>query len=454
MLAQEMKTTAHGVGVHLTTKHSFYIKLAFLSALLITFIPHDMVAQCATCPAEQSCTVPGAIELFEGAIVSAGSTYVVNGNSTLSSIIMDGGDLIICGSLDLTTITFNSGQIFINTFASMSTSNSGTALVFGNGCSIYNYGQLSFASSVVTGPNNLISNCNLNSVLTIPFNQLVVQGPNSQIINNGFMQTSYIITSSNNTGQPFCLGQASATVTGIMINEYTNAFSSPVFNSCLSVTNLFINSAPMTNTPNTTLCYDSTTVNFIGAPNFGAATVQNNCFSCGILLADNPLNFSVSDFFGTAQLSWQIQDYKNIEFFELQKLNRFSKFEHLAFIGVNEFTNSHSFNFFDNSVRPGGIYYYRIRILYKDKRAEHTISRSVKISESTEQFLYPNPTESGEFYVKHGVDVLEIANALGERIPFLQHDNKINFVTAVTSGFYVVKYANREKIIVEKLVVR
>ncbi len=210
----------------------------------------------------------------------------------------------------------------------------------------------------------------------------------------------------------------------------------------------------MTNTPNTTLCYDSATVNFIGAPNFGAATVQNNCFSCGILLADNPLNFSVSDFFGTAQLSWQIQDYKNIELFELQILNRFSKFEHLAFIGVNEFTNSAAFNFFDNSVKPGEIYYYRIRILYKDKRSEHTASRSVKISESNQQFLCPNPSENGEFYVNNGVNVLEIVNALGERIPFLQHDNKIDFVSAATSGFYLVKCANREKIIVEKLVVR
>lgn len=240
--------------------------------------------QCTTPPAPLTCPVAGSIVLTEGSSVNSGNTYTATGTTSLNSITMNGGTLVVCGTLNLANLTYTSGTIYVAPGGTLNYTNSGTALVLGSNSSIYNFGTIYSAGSIVTGSNNTIMNCTLSSLFTIPFNQFVIQGPNTQFINNGTFNSSYFIVQSNNSANVVCSGPGSAISTGIMINQLANAFNSPSGSSCIQITNTIINSQPMTATGNVFICYNSGSVSVIGSANFGNATVSNPCASCSIPL--------------------------------------------------------------------------------------------------------------------------------------------------------------------------
>lgn len=257
----------------------------FLLTLLFLLLIGTQISnsQCLTVPPQPSCPVAGAIALTNGMTTTAGNTYCLTGNQNYTNLTMNGGTLVICGNLNLTNFTFNSGTIIVAQGASWNVSMP-TAVVFGSNSSVYNYGTVNFGNSIVTGSNNVFMNCLLTSVFNVNFNQMVIQGPNTSFINNGTFTSSYFIVQSNNSPNVVCLGAGSAISTGIMINQYANAFNVPTGTACVQITNTIINSQPMTASPNVQICYIASSVSVAQGPNFGAATVNPNCPSCSIAL--------------------------------------------------------------------------------------------------------------------------------------------------------------------------
>jgi hypothetical protein len=242
-------------------------------------------AQCIVTPPPLTCPIAGAIPLTNGMSVSSGNTYTATGVSNFTNITMNGGTLVVCGTLNVTTtFAFNSGNIYVAPGGTLNINHS-AAVVFGANSNIYNYGNVTFQVSIVTGTNNVICNCALSSNFTVAFNQMVIQGPNTYFINNGTFNSSFFIVQSTNSANVVCSGPGSVINTGIMINQFANAFNSPNGASCVHITGQIINSQAMTASPNVQICYIAGSVNVVQGPNFGSATVNNNCATCSIPLS-------------------------------------------------------------------------------------------------------------------------------------------------------------------------
>lgn len=262
-----------------------YTKQAGLLAFILYFFSPIVFGQCLTPPPAITCPVAGGISLTEGMVLTAGNTYVVTGTQNIGNITMSGGSLVICGTLNLANLTFNSGTINISPGGNFNYTNGTTALVMGANSNIVNYGNVNFSSSIVTGANNTIFNSSINSVFQIPFNQMVVQGPNTFFINNGVFNSSFFIVQSTNSAGVICSGNGSVITTNTMINQFNNAFTTPVGASCIQIFQQIINSQPMTSTSNVNICYQNGSVNVIQGPNFGSATINNGCTTCSIPLS-------------------------------------------------------------------------------------------------------------------------------------------------------------------------
>jgi hypothetical protein len=284
-----------------------------LSGLLLAaaafIFSETSVAQCVAPPAQPECS--GAA-LANNDNLTSGVTKVVTGTSTFSGLTMNGGTLVVCGTLNLSSFTFNSGTIYVNGTLNVNTS---ASIIFGANCGIYNYGAVYFASSIVTGANNLLMNCTPSSYFNIPFNQLVLQGPNTQLVNNGTFNSNYFIVQSNNSPAPICSGIGSVISTGIMINQYANGFTSPSGPSCVQITNTVINSQPMTATSNVNICYYGSSA---AGLNFGSATVSLNCSSCSVALPVNAINLQGSCDELQVQLEWTTQSEQECGRYDVQ----------------------------------------------------------------------------------------------------------------------------------------
>lgn len=285
--------------------------VAFALALLVSS-RISVSAQCITPPAQPTCS--GGTQLVNNDNLTTGITRVVTGTSSFSNLTMNGGTLIICGTLNLNSFTFNSGTIYVCAGASLNV-NTSASVVFGANCSIYNYGSIYFASSIVTGSSNLIVNCTITSNFTIPFNQLVLQGPNTQFVNYGTFNSSYFIVQSNNSPAPVCSGPGSVIITGIMINQYPNAFTSPSGASCIQITNQAINSQPMTLTPNVNICYYGSSAS---GQNFGNATVTLNCSTCSIPLPVDEIQLSAACLDNILHLTWTVDSENDCADYDIQ----------------------------------------------------------------------------------------------------------------------------------------
>lgn len=276
------------------------VKSLMLITVAACFFAFTTQAQCVTPPAQPTCS--GGTALIDNDNLTTGITKVVTGTSSFSNLTLNGGTLIVCGTLNLNNITFNSGTIYVCAGAALNV-NTGASIVFGANCAIYNYGTTYFASSIVTGSNNLIMNCSITAYFNIPFNQFVLQGPNTQFVNYGTFNSSYFIVQSNNSPSPVCSGTGSVIITGIMINQYANAFTSPSGPSCIQITNQVINSQPMTSTPNVNICYYGSSA---AGLNFGSATVTLNCSSCSVPLPVEDIQFEGNCLDGLLHLNWTV----------------------------------------------------------------------------------------------------------------------------------------------------
>lgn len=281
----------------------------------ISFVSNS---QCLTVPAPLSCPIAGAIALTDNTTLTAGNTYTLTGTSSFTNITMNGGTLVVCGTLNLANFTFNSGTIYVASGGSLNV-NTSASIVFGSNSNIYNFGSVYFASSIVTGTNNIIYNCLISSYFNIPFNQLVIQGPNTYFINNGIFNSSYFIVQSNNSANVICSGTGSVITTGIMINQFANAFNSPNGPSCIQITNTIINSQPMTTSPNVDICYVAATVSVVSGPGFGSATVNNNCTSCSIPLPVGIITSSATCYDLKLHVNWTVDSETDCAEYHVQR---------------------------------------------------------------------------------------------------------------------------------------
>lgn len=299
----------------------------FIAILLVAFsifvVNTGASAQCITPPVQPSCS--GGTELTNNETLPVGVTRVVTGTSSFSNLTLSGGTLIVCGTLNLSAITFNSGTIYVCSGANLNV-NTGAAVVFGANCSVYNYGSIYFASSIVTGTNNLIVNCAIGSYFNIPFNQFVLQGPNTQFVNYGIFNSSYFIVQSTNSPNPVCSGAGSVIITGIMINQFANSFTSPSGFSCIQITNTVINSQPMTATSNVHICYYGASASGL---NFGNATVSLNCTSCSTPLPVEMIQLAGSCSNSVLQLDWTVESENSCANYDVQVSEDGTAFENI-----------------------------------------------------------------------------------------------------------------------------
>jgi hypothetical protein len=419
-------------------------KRCFILCALITGF-QAANAQCLASAAFPGCSPAGSSPLINNDVVAAGQVRTVNSNGSFGSLTISGGTLIVCGNFTVTSFVFSSGVIFINPGASMVV-NHNTALVFGSNCSIYNFGTFTSMVSIVTGQNNIIYNASTSSMFTVAFNQFIIQGPNTFFINNGIFNSSFFIVQSNNSPGPICSGAGSIINTQIMINQYANAFTSPDGPSCINITQQIINNQPMTATPNVRICYMAGSVSIIGSPNFGNATVNNNCSGCAVAL---PLHIVSFDGFcndNKVQLEWKTKDEAGADHFAVERSFDGLKYEAIAKVQAehsgNEFT-TYRFGSEMNDLGPN-VFYYRLKQV--DLSGEFFYSKIVSVNCNSELELNVAPSITENYFTVSSIytlDLVTVFDAAGRLVHESYYNNEHFFTTVVNNtlarGVYTVR---------------
>lgn len=419
-----------------------------------TLFPIVFYAQCGPVIPEPDCNSPGGVEVFEGAVIGMGQTYIVTSPATLNTVTVNGGTLIICSGLNINSLNFTSGTIAVTSSGTLNLTNGGIATVFGNSCNLINFGSIVSQSSIVTGPNNLIYNYSPASSFNIPFNQMVVQGPNSQVINNGLFNSSFIVNSSNNTISPFCLGTGSITTTGIMINQYPIGFLTPDPYACLMISNTIMNSQTLTNTSNTAICYNAGSVSVIGSPLFGPAIVNNACNSCYIPLGIDGVNMDAFEANECIQVLMEISTVEDVLKIELERLNdgNMEEFSKIYTINEKDLPDPDKLVFLDHNVEPNNLYYYRLLISHKDGETSYSDVVSVRCSNGKSK-IYPNPSGSAEFHLADKVEIFSVTDLVGKNYSFDIYFDSLK-INGVSSGnVFLVSGVSKGKFFTEKIIV-
>lgn len=407
--------------------------------LLIIGYSGKTLAQCATAPTPPACNPSGSSALVNNDVVGAGQVKTVSGSSSFSSLTVSGGTLIVCGALTLTSFTFNSGVIIVNPGGSVQI-NVSSATVFGAFCTLYNYGNFTITGSIVTGSNNLIFNCTPSSVLTIAFNQFVIQGPNTYVINRGVINTSYVIVQSQNSPNPICLAAPSAIVTNYVINQYANSFISPEGPSCFNITQGVINNQNMTASSNMNICYQASNVSFFTAPFFGAATVNSNCPNCGVILPLKITSFNASCG-NTTRLTWSSEEINNTARFDILYSVSGHTYDIVGSVFVED-SKSSTFQSFSFNTQEKLAGYFKIKQVEKSGEQFETSPIFAKCNSSRDLVIYPN-TGNSLFNVESvtGIESVKVYSSAGALVKTsncnMQKQTSIELNNDLPRGIYL-----------------
>lgn len=426
---------------------SMRMTVYFMNASVIAYCLTAMIglnnwsfSQCIPQTPSPDCSSIVAPTLTEGTVVGAGQTYVVPSSISLTTITMDGGELIVCGGATLTinTITFNSGTLSVAAGGTLNIITAGTAMVMGANSTIMNYGTINMANSIVIGNNCLVANVSSTSIFMTPFNQIVVQGTNAQFVNNGQVQSSFIVNSSNTT-VPWCLGPGSQTVTGILINQYNFGFAVPSGSACLNVTNFMSNSQPLTDTPNLVFCYNASTVTVSGSPNFGNATVMANQPSCIVLLGYMYDNLNGQVYQGNVHLNWTIEkqhtELERIEVFRYDNL--LGDFKEIGTLTAGIDSSNSVNNYVDHQAFQGQALFYKLKFITTDGRVESSEVVKVESGLQSGTVFYPNPFHD-VLYCTPGVEVKEVYTLDAKACSFIQEKERITFGYIPADGLIII----------------
>jgi hypothetical protein len=408
---------------------------------LLFFVPVILNAQCLIPPAFPGCSPPGSIPLVSGASVSAGQIHTFSGTNTFTSVTLNGGTMIVCGNLTLNSMTVNSGNIYVQSGASLTVFNGGAAIPFGANTNIYNYGTTIFRVSIVTNTNNTLFNCLPTSSFTIPFDQLVLQGPGTYLVNNGTMQTSFFIVQPSNSPNCVCLGSGSTITTNTIINQFTNAFNVPVGNACLNVIQNVINPNIVTNTSSLFVCVP-TGVNTITGPNWGSATLFTNCTGCS-----GPLPVELLYFNGYTEnrnniLEWATTSENNNCHFILERSFDCVHFENVAYIPGAIYSNDLiNYTRTDENIVDNRVYYYRLNQFDCDGSHHYSDMISLYTSEVSNLSwdVWPNPANdfvhiSNHYYIKQ----VSLFNTLGQEMSCTLNEDRLK-LEHLTAGTYYLQ---------------
>lgn len=399
-----------------------------------------LAAQCIAVPAFPGCAPAGSVALVSGASIGVGQTHTFSGTSTYAGVTINGGTLIVCGNLTLNSFSMSSGNIIVQAGASLTIFNGGAAIVLGANSNIYNYGAVIFRVSLVTGANNIIMNALSSSSFTVPFDQLVIQGPNTFLVNSGSMQSSFFIVQSTNAPNCICMGNGSTIVTNTLINQFTNAFNTPVGLSCINVLQNVINANQVANTSGVNVCIPAG-INIISGPNWGSATVTNNCINCGVPLPVELVQFDGYCDGNRNMLTWSTATEVNNCTFFLQRSLDCVVFETVG--QTPGAVNSNTLNFYqmeDAAVARNTLYYYRLK--QADCNGTYVVSNIISLlcmEQNCEWMMGPNPVE--EVLNLYGGDctnpVISMYNSAGQLVK-----NEISgpgvYVGDLASGMYYV----------------
>ncbi len=366
-----------------------------LASTFLFFLSSKAIAQCVVPPAQPSCA--SGTELVDNDNLTTGITKVVTGTSSFSNLTINGGTLIVCGTLNLTGLTFTSGTIYVCSGASLNV-NTAAAIVFGSNCNFYNYGSTYFASSIVTGANNLIVNCTLTSYFNIPFNQFVLQGPNTQFVNYGTFNSSFFIVQSTNSPAPVCSGTGSVIITATMINQYANAFTSPSGPSCIQISNQVFNSQLMTATPNVNICYNGSSSSGLF---FGSATVSLNCTSCSVVLPVENIALAGTCTNSILQLNWEVESEVNCVKYDVQASEDGTVFQNIREITCSGGTSTTPLNYSCAiEIDPIGEYYVRVKRADNNGNEDYSQTLTLNCLKGTTIDIFPTYVIGNQVTIK------------------------------------------------------
>lgn len=371
--------------------------IVYLFSIVIISCVHSLsgFSQCMPVPVSPGCTPAGAIALADGANIGVGQMHVFTGTNTYGGLTLNGGTMIVCGTLTLNSLVMNSGTIIVEPGATLTIYNGGAAIPMGANSNIYNYGTMVLRVSLVMGANNIVMNCLPTSSFTVPFDQFIVQGPNSFFVNYGSMQCSFFIVNSNNSPNCVCLGNGSTIVTNTFINQYTNAFNVPVGAACVQVIQNVINSQAVTSTPSLYVCLGNS-INVISGPNWGNATVTPNCPSCGVPLPIELLSFYGSGGVNHADLFWSTASEVNNCEFKVYRSTNAIDFDCIG--GMAGSINSNTllqYSMRDDGLSPNTLYYYQLEQIDCDGNFSKSdiISLKTVLGEELECTIFPSPAD-------------------------------------------------------------
>lgn len=420
-----------------------YSNPVVLFTFLLCMLPMLAYSQCLPVPPAITCPVAGGIPLTEGAVLTAGNTYVVTGTQTINSITMSGGSLVVCGTLNLANITFNSGTINVSPGGVFNYTNGSIAVVMGANSNIYNYGTVNFNCSIVTGANNVIYNCTIGSVFSTPFNQMVVQGPNTYFVNNGVFTSSFFIVQSTNSPGVICSGAGSVIVTNTMINQFNTAFLSPDGPSCIQIVSQIINSQSMTNTPNVNVCYQNGVVNFIQGPAFGSATLNPGCSTCAIPLPVTFTSAKATCYDEKIQIEWNTQSEPTPCLYAVEVSDDGSQFNDVTTLETS--TTSTDAIAYSAELNLNGIAkpeYLRVRRTAPDNNSVYSPVLTVECSEDAQLSIYPTMVTGNEINVICNEPISEIVlySVEGKRVQVFPVPDKREFVITLNEDIALGQY--------------
>ncbi|MBS1634340.1 MAG: hypothetical protein JST26_00365 [Bacteroidetes bacterium] len=414
---------------------------AFLFLFFFNLLPQKHRAQCQAFPVFSGCTPPSGVLLADGDNITGSLIKTFSGTASYNSITLNGGQLLVCGNLTLTDISVISGTITIAPGATLTVMGGG-ALVFGANTTIYNYGNLSFRRSVVTGSSNTIINCLTSSVFSVPFDQFIVQGPNSYFVNNGQSSFSYFIIQSTNSAGCVCQGPGSMITTSILINQYTNSFVLPTGVACVNVLNQVINSNAVSANTKTLICLPGS-INVIVGPNWGAATVFNSCNGCLIVLPVELLSFRGTLLNDNALLTWSTLSEKNNCRFVAEHSTDAIHFDSIAGqIGAINSTEFHTYSVLQPHVRKNILHYYRLRLV--DCDGTFTYSRIIELDDSWQGDqiqCFPNPTQDYVYIAGNKMPLSGwiLYNSHGEELTHIDTDSPVADMRGFPMGLYYLE---------------
>ncbi len=157
------------------------------------------------------------------------------------------------------------------------------------------------------------------------------------------------------------------------------------------------------------------------------------------------------------QLNWQTANEENVHHFTIQRsYNSTNKFENIGQVAANNRLNN-EYSFIDRSpLTTHPSVFYRLQMTDKDDSFTYSNIEQVNLKENGRSKVYPNPATDKLFVQGNAITGITISDFAG-RLVLLQNYSPTNLATIkvgkLPKGIYLVKVADKNNTVVEKVVV-